>query len=164
MLKATYIKEIHSLITKINTLNFSDKAIIFQELQKFDSIDFKEFINLKTAGTVFVKKKVGSIIKEMCDSISMENIIAAIQTLSLVIRLEKYLATEYFLDWMYNKFEFKFKYHFFSLKDSARFDKPEWMFKFILDELDKNAGIIEIYDDSEDEAEALSESECDPAL
>lgn len=57
MLKATYIKEIHSLITKINTLNFSDKAIIFQELQKFDSIDFKEFINLKTAGTVFVKKK-----------------------------------------------------------------------------------------------------------
>lgn len=147
MLKATYIKEIHSLITKINTLNFSDKAIIFQELQKFDSIDFKEFINLKTAGTVFVKKKVGSIIKEMCDSISMENIIAAIQTLSLVIRLEKHLATEYFLDWMYNKFEFKFKYHFFSLKDSARFDKPEWMFKFILDELDKNAGIIEIYDD-----------------
>lgn len=147
ILKEVYIKEIYNIIEKINGLNLNNKSIIFKELQKFANIDFKEFTNLKTAGIAFVKRKVGSTVKKMCDTISIENVITTVQTLSFIIRLEKHLNTEYFLDWIYGKFEFKFKYHFLSLKDSARFDKPEWMFKFILEELEKNAGIIEIYDE-----------------
>ncbi|ELA48420.1 hypothetical protein VCUG_00029 [Vavraia culicis subsp. floridensis] len=70
----------------------------------------------------------------------------------LLMKMEEMYAIEQFfhecifVNMVYATIYDNFSFHFFTQKDTNRLDKPEWYFKFILDQLEKYKFVCECYD------------------
>ncbi|ELQ76241.1 ER to golgi transport protein/RAD50-interacting protein 1 [Trachipleistophora hominis] len=70
----------------------------------------------------------------------------------LLIKMEDMYAIEQFfhecifVNMIYAKIYDTFSFHFFTQKETNRLDKPEWYFKFLLDQLDKYKFVCACYD------------------
>ncbi|RVD91811.1 hypothetical protein TUBRATIS_17350 [Tubulinosema ratisbonensis] len=130
-------RELKEKILEIENLNFFISFSIFNSFKKLKNYENKF---LKNEINKIYKEKKEELIEKI-ESLIEENLFkrkklnSAFYYFKLLISCELFFSEQFFDDYFFKKISDKFTFHFLSDKETNRLDKPEWLFKFLKEQL-----------------------------
>lgn len=142
-------KKIREKINDINQLRFTVNFSIFNDFNKLR--EFRNEIVLQSfVYDIFNEKKeeLKEKIYEIVDSLILipNKMNEVFYYLRFMKKCEEYFNDSFVIDYFFRRISDKFTYHFMTEKETNRLDKPEWIFKFIKEEINNIYRIFLILD------------------
>lgn len=133
-------KKIYDSLEEIKKLNFKINFGIFEDFRKLEEISEKS--SLKSFFLPIYKQKKEELVEKISKNINLlleapKKTHEAFFYLKFLIKCENIFKEPFFTEFFFRKISDKFTFHFLSEKETNRLDKPEWMFKFLAEEIEK---------------------------
>ena len=141
-----YERRIKEIVEMIQKIQFNPTTSIFHDFDALKTAEASNFPNLEKKIQQYFdyqKEKLQNLIVSKIEKGLLND---RIYSMAFLIKYEKYFKESLLLTYQYEKIRHKFTYHFLTSKESARMDKPEWMFDFLSNELKEARHIFDLYD------------------